>query len=347
MKKYILSLIFIVSLQSPIMASQEKASSQELVITQKFGDITYTDHLEQLSFTAFHPHELDPSLPRDPDLQPSLHERFSVLPDELQHEISSFLVKFGTEPDSEIGENKIIVDEIWERGWDKAFQFSLQRNHSIGHLLTKDFLRTHYWLQSTRQAQLSEQSKKWKYPNYTDETKYPLYNYSQALNKCCSNKYGEHNLEIALLALICGANIHSNILGFFSPDTQVHKTYILSKFLLQQETPISMSDYSYQTPLNSAIKNDFIAMTQLFTIAGLTLGNELCMHTAAKYNACRMLQYLHNIGYDLNAKTNDDRHLPLHSAAFYGHRTAIQTLLDLGADSTLKDVHGRTYNDYL
>ena len=84
MKKHILILFLNLYPCSYFFAMNQKTNSQEIVIAKKYPQSSYKKHLDQISFTAFHRHEINPTIPAEKAhgtnaVQPSLYARFGEL----------------------------------------------------------------------------------------------------------------------------------------------------------------------------------------------------------------------------------------------------------------------------
>lgn len=344
MKKYTLIIFIALYSSSEFFAMDQKADSQELVLAQESVQSSYAKHLEPVSFTAFHQHELDPTLATQKTdgtepLEQSLYGRFGNLPIELRHEILTYLINFTEE---RVLDYDYLVLERLSPQIPPALScsgavFTAKTEKEIESV--KAFLRIQYWLQSMRKTQELPAQK-------YNEWKSPRVDYDQALSLASENKYRKHNFEIAALALACGANINK-VLNRSIPlkNAAENDLYALSEMLLLHGA-VSAPNFS---PLFYAIKNDNVPMTKLFIDHGINLNdkNDLLMHTAARMNAHHVIEFLHHQGYDINANDKHLSHTSLHAAAHCKSYQVIETLLELGADPTLKDAEGKTYQDVL
>ena len=66
------------------------------------------------------------------------------------------------------------------------------------------------------------------------------------------------------------------------------------------------------------------------------------VHDAALGDSAGIIRELVKQGADMNARTRDDGQTPLHIAAGMGRMKALEALIALGADLTIKDFKGRT-----
>ena len=66
------------------------------------------------------------------------------------------------------------------------------------------------------------------------------------------------------------------------------------------------------------------------------------IHDAALGDNAEVIRELAMQGADLNARTRDEVQTPLHIAAAMGKMKAVEALVELGADLTIKDSKGRT-----
>jgi len=324
MKKHVLMLILTLDSCSTILAMHQKADSQEIVIAQKAAYAKYAEHLEQISFTAFHPDELNTRVVaqkanKAEPVEQSLYGRFSNLPIELRYEILQYLCLQAPERLADFPKYTIADAQESE--------------------LIKDVLRTQYWLQKLQTIC------PW-FQQDIGSIEHRSYIYDIALFSATQNLYGKHNFEIAALALACGAGINKECC-MLTPLTRAaeHNLCPVVKMLLGR----GASGTPYASPLFYAIKNDNVAMTQLFIDNGINLSdkNDSFIHAAARGNAYHVIKFLHDQGYDVNEIDTYFNYPPLHSAAHSENYQAIETLLQLGANPELTDANGKTYQDIL
>jgi Ankyrin repeats (3 copies) len=322
MKKYILILFLSLYPCSTFFAMDIKADSQKIVIAKKNPQSNYKDYLEKISFRAFHPHEINPIIPTEKNLatninQPSLYGRFG-----------------------ELDITYMILEYLSPQYPERLDQFpTYTRATQEESELIKDALRRHYWLQGMHKT--AQESKK-----YRDLIERASYMYNIALYNATNNVYGKDNLEIAALALACGANINKEACMSCPLNRAAENNlYTVSKMLLRH----GASSLPYSSPLLYAVKNDNVPMTKIFMDHGIKMSNknDSLMHTAARMNAINVIKYLHGAGYNINEKDKDLNCTSLHAAAHCKSYQAITTLLKLGADPSLKDVEEKTYEDIL
>ena len=324
MKKYTLIIFIALYSSSEFFGMDQKTDLQELVLAQKATQASYDKHLEQISFTAFHPDELNTKVVaqkanKAEPVEQSLYGRFSNLPIELRYEILQYLCLQAPERLADFPKYTIADAQESE--------------------LIKDVLRTQYWLQKLQTIC------PW-FQQDIGSIEHRSYIYDIALFSATQNLYGKHNFEIAALALTCGAGINKECC-MLTPLSRAaeHNLYPIVKMLLER----GASAAPYASPLFYAIKNDNVAMTKLFIDNGINLShkNDSLMHTAARMNAHRIIKFLHDECYNIDANDTYINYTSLHAAAHSQSYQAIETLLELGANPELTDADGKTYQDIL
>jgi len=101
------------------------------------------------------------------------------------------------------------------------------------------------------------------------------------------------------------------------------------------------------TPLADAALKDNLDGVRLLLEAGaridsLSQAGTQPIHDAALGNSAEVIRELAMRGADVNARTRDEAQTPLHLAAAMGKLKAVEALVALGADLTVKDSKGRT-----
>lgn len=121
----------------------------------------------------------------------------------------------------------------------------------------------------------------------------------------------------------------------------------VTKMLLQMGADPNRPSTNGSTPLAAAsFKGDLEAVRILLAHGAKpdipTKAGTQPIHEAALGDSAPVIQELAAKGASINARTRDEQQTPLHLAASMGKLKAIQALLALHADATLKDTAGRT-----
>jgi ankyrin repeat protein len=120
----------------------------------------------------------------------------------------------------------------------------------------------------------------------------------------------------------------------------------VSKMLLQMGADPNAIGTDGATPLaNAAFKGDLEGVRLLLAhgalVNAISKAGTQPIHDAALGDSAEVIRELLVHGADLNARTRDDAQTPLYIAAAMGKRKAVEALVALGADLTIKDSQGR------
>lgn len=122
---------------------------------------------------------------------------------------------------------------------------------------------------------------------------------------------------------------------------------IVFLLLKYNSSAVSARDLCGVTPLMDACQgnHDSVAVVLLKCGASVTESDNMgltCLHVAAKTGSCKVIRMLiEDFNIDVNLVAAKSKFTPLHCAASTGQLEAVRMLLLQGADSKLKDGHGR------
>ncbi|MBV8661164.1 MAG: ankyrin repeat domain-containing protein [Candidatus Dependentiae bacterium] len=305
------------------------------------------------------------------DKKITLYQRFFTkeLPFELQDKIISYL-----EPADLVKRNKQFKEALERFHRDERFKRDLEHSCLYGPLsqngarFIKEMLRAEYFLRKYRKEQLSQVQQE-----HSDLCNI-CNNHSESIrNEHCvlSTAVAYRNSEIAALAVACGAEIDKRY-GWLSLSVlelaAKANAFRICKLLLNSGASVKIYRNCSYTPLLYAIKNDSVEGVKMFQDAGIIVASRekyeddrgLCklyeyslMYTAADEGAIKVIDYLAQQGEDLNWQTRrlgctpPFGYTPLMRAAMNGNRKIVNKLLSLGADSSLKNSSGKTYQQFL
>ncbi len=260
----------------------------------------------------------------------TMYERFRKLPDPLQDIIVSYL-----EPTN--------LKEI-----DKKFLEALNDYFALHDPeFIKQTLRTEYFLRKHRKQQFSQPLLKQSSLCNLKKNKGEF-----VLHRAAQNE----NSEIVALAVACGAEIDAKV-GNLKLTALYYAAskgaFGICKFLLHHGASGKIYIESC-TPLYYAIKYDSVKAVIMFQDAGIILAehkskrekDKSLMYTAANVNAIKVIIFLAQQGKNLNWQ-DQYGYTPLMRAAVSGHTKAVTTLLSLGADPSVTDSRGETYEPKL
>ena len=221
------------------------------------------------------------------------------------------------------------VTQKYHETW-KPEHLQLLKNHTMPYFSDKneakkhvekrkETLRLHYCHKILRQAYTNREMQ-------NIETKEFDACMQSFLYQACDGAYiykSKHNLEIAALALACGAQVNKADRQFqhmhdFIEKTPFQKTmdnqfFIMSKFLLHQgawpKNDFRSQRYPYrfsQCPLEEAIKEDSVVKTKYFIDAKKEYLSISPVATAEKHNAHKVQEYLKSIHYTFDEPTSEN-----------------------------------------
>lgn len=127
----------------------------------------------------------------------------------------------------------------------------------------------------------------------------------------------------------------------------MHGQTSLTKMLLDMRVDPNVTGTRGTTPLaDAALKGDIDAL-RLLLVAGarpnvISQEGTQPIHDAALGDNADVIRELATHGADVNARTRDEAQTPLLIAAAMGKTKAVEALVSLGADLTIKDSKGRT-----
>ena len=290
-------------------------------------------------------------------------ERFTTqLPLTLQNEVISYLEPVDLEQRKEYVKQR---DEQFRKALESFWDDPLEANNAT---CIKEVLRTEYFLRKYREEQLLQ----------PQQACSDLCNIRNNHSLCVLGRAaGSRNSEIVALAVACGAKIderqvitfpkyndstvyHDNddqiiILGKTALEFAAHeKAFGICRFLLHFGASGKIYNEGLFTPLYYAIESDSVKAVTMFQDAGIILAQSKTwntqesslMYTAADQEAIQVIDYLAQQGEDLNWQDQFGR-TPLMRAADMGYKKIIDKLLSLGADPSLKNKDGRTYEQLL
>ncbi|XP_023710593.1 ankyrin repeat domain-containing protein 16 [Cryptotermes secundus] len=128
---------------------------------------------------------------------------------------------------------------------------------------------------------------------------------------------------------------------------------IVSLLLKYNSSAVSARDLCGVTPLMDSCQgnHDSVALVLLKCGASVTESDNMgltCLHVAAQTGSCKVIRMLiEDFNIDVNLVASKSKFTPLHCAASTGQLEAVRMLLLQGADSKLKDGHGRQAQDVL
>ena len=127
----------------------------------------------------------------------------------------------------------------------------------------------------------------------------------------------------------------------------MHRQTGATKMLLALGADPNATGTRGTTPLADAALKDNLDGVRLLLEAGARIGaisqaGTQPIHDAALGNSAEVIRELATQGADVNARTRDEAQTPLHLAAAMGKMKAVEALVALGADLTVKDSKGRT-----
>lgn len=127
----------------------------------------------------------------------------------------------------------------------------------------------------------------------------------------------------------------------------MHRQIDATKMLLALGVDPNATGTQGTTPLaDAALKGDLASVRALLArgarLNAISQAGTQPVHDAALGDNAEVIRELVKQGADVNARTRDEIQTPLHIAAAMGKMKAIEALVALGADLTIKDSEGRT-----
>jgi hypothetical protein len=165
-----------------------------------------------------------------------------------------------------------------------------------------------------------------------------------SLRTTCENKH----LEASRLLLERGAKVVGSVIIYACHNCSIDIVKLLFEFKESWEPAIftEISKITENSIISSCNRNDDDVSIFKFLLENEFNRDEyFAIHSACESNTPNILNYILDIGVDINLK-NQSELTPLHFACFFRQINIVEILLQRGADILCKDIQGQTAREY-